>query len=117
MSVEREGPVQSMAAHQDERNTVTGPAGLSPLSRFSRRALRLGQGRGLAGRLERGEIRLYRFERPDEERPVLILTRSSAIDYLSRVTVAPITSTIRGVPSEVALGVEDGMRQPCAANL
>jgi len=37
--------------------------------------------------------------------------------YLSRVTVAPITSTIRGVPSEVALGTEDGMRQPCAVNL
>lgn len=47
---------------------------------------------------------------------MLILTRSSAIAYLSRVTVAPITSTIRGVPSEVALGPEDGMRQPCAAN-
>jgi mRNA interferase MazF len=71
----------------------------------------------LAGRIERAEIRLYRFPEPDKERPVLVLTRSSAIPYLSRVTVAPITSTIRGVPSEVALGVEDGMRQPCAANL
>ena len=48
---------------------------------------------------------------------MLILTRSAAIAYLSRVTVAPITSTIRGVPSEVALGPNDGMRQPCAANL
>lgn len=48
---------------------------------------------------------------------MLILTRGSAIAYLSRVTVAPITSTIRGVPSEVALGIEDGMRKPCAANL
>lgn len=48
---------------------------------------------------------------------MLILTRGSALPYLSRVTVAPISSTIRGVPSEVALGVEDGMRQPCAANL
>ena len=71
----------------------------------------------MAGRLERGEIRLYRFPEPDKERPVLILTRGSAIPYLSRVTVAPITSTIRGVPSEVALGNEDGMRQSCAANL
>jgi mRNA interferase MazF len=58
-----------------------------------------------------------RFPPPDKERPVLVLTRASAIPYLSRVTVAPITSTIRGVPSEVALGPEDGMRQPCAANL
>jgi len=71
----------------------------------------------LAGRLERGEVRLCRFPSPDKERPVLILTRSTAIPYLSRVSVAPITSTIRGVPSEVALGIEDGMRQPCAANL
>ncbi len=71
----------------------------------------------MAGRLERGEIRLYRFPPPDKERPVLVLTRGSAIPYLSRVTVAPITSTIRGVPSEVALGPKDGLRQPCAANL
>jgi mRNA interferase MazF len=71
----------------------------------------------LAGRLERGEVRLCRFPSSDKERPVLILTRSSAIPYLSRVSVAPITSTIREVPSEVALDVEDGMRKPCAANL
>jgi len=71
----------------------------------------------LAGRLERGEVRLYRFAPPDKERQVLILTRTSAIAYLSRVTVAPITSTIRGVPSEVRLGPDDGMRQDCAANL
>ena len=47
----------------------------------------------------------------------MILTRGSAIPYLSRVTIAPITSTLRGVPSEVALGLEDGMRQPCVVNL
>lgn len=79
----------------------------------------MGQGGRLArsARLERGEIRLFRFPSPDKERPVLILTRASAISYLSRVTVAPITSTIRGVPSEVPLGPEDGLRQPGAANL
>ncbi len=71
----------------------------------------------MAGRVERGEVRLYRFPSPDKERPVLVLSRDSAIPYLSRVTVAPITSTIRGVPSEVALGPEDGMKHPCAANL
>lgn len=71
----------------------------------------------MAGRVERGEVRLYSFPRPDKARPVLILTRRSAIGYLSRVTVAPITSTIRGVPSEVALGPEDGLKQPCAVNL
>jgi mRNA interferase MazF len=71
----------------------------------------------VAGRLERGEVRLYRFASPDKERPVLVLTRQSALGYLARVTVAPITSTIRGVPSEVALDTEDGMKQPCAVNL
>ena len=68
----------------------------------------------MAGRLERGEVRLYRFPPPDKARPVLVLTRGSSLAYLARVTVAPITSTIRGVPSEVLLGPEDGMKQPCA---
>lgn len=71
----------------------------------------------MARGLERGDVRLFRFARPDEQRPVLILTRSSALRYLSRVTVAPITSTVRGVPSEVLLGPEDGMRHACCVNL
>jgi mRNA interferase MazF len=71
----------------------------------------------VAGRIERGDIRLYRFAEPDKQRPVLVLTRPAALRYLTRVTVAPITSSIRGVPSEVVLGVEDGMKQPCAVNL
>ncbi len=71
----------------------------------------------MAGRLTRGEVRLVRFPLPDKQRPALVLTRDSALAYLSRVTVAPISSTIRGVPSEVALGPEDGLKQPCAANL
>ncbi len=71
----------------------------------------------MAGRIERGEIRLYQFSSPDKTRPVLILTRGSAIGYLSRVTIAPITSAIRGVPSEVVIGPEDGLKQPSAINL
>jgi mRNA interferase MazF len=77
----------------------------------------LGKGGRLAGRLERGEVRLYQFAPPDKARPVLILTRGEALKYLSRVTVAPITSTIRGVASEVRLDVEDGMKGPCVVNL
>jgi len=49
--------------------------------------------------------------------PVLVLTLEQAIGHLSGVTVAPITSTIRGVPSEVVLDIEDGMKAPCAVNL
>jgi len=71
----------------------------------------------VAGGIERGEVRLFRFPSPDKPRPVLVLTRSEAIRYLSRVTIAPITSTLRGVPSEIPLGIEDGMKQACAVNL
>jgi mRNA interferase MazF len=71
----------------------------------------------VAGAIARGDIRLYRFSRPDRERPVVILTRERAVPYLARVTVAPITSTIRSVPSEVRLSPADGMKGPCAVNL
>jgi mRNA interferase MazF len=67
--------------------------------------------------IARGDVRLYEFGRPDKKRPVVVLTRDSAIRYLSTITVAPITSTIRGVPSEVLLDQEDGMKGPCAVNL
>ena len=71
----------------------------------------------MAAGIVRGDIRLYRFAPPDKRRPVVVLTRDSAIGYLSTVTVAPVTSAIRGVPSEVLLGVDDGMKTPCAVNL
>ena len=71
----------------------------------------------MAGRIVRGDVRLCRFKPPDKERPVVVLTRDSAIAYLATVTVAPITSAIRGVPSEVVLSDEDGMKAPCAVNL
>lgn len=71
----------------------------------------------MAGRIARGDIRLYQFSPPDKKRPVVVLTRNSAIAYLSTVTVAPITSAIRGVPSEVVLNEDDGMKAPCAVNL
>ena len=71
----------------------------------------------MAGRIARGDVRLYQFAAPDKKRPVVVLTRDSAVAYLSTVTVAPITSAIRGVPSEVVLNEEDGMRSPCAVNL
>lgn len=71
----------------------------------------------MAGRIARGDVRLYQFAPPDKKRPVVVLTRDHAIAYLSTVTVAPITSAIRGVPSEVLLNEEDGMKAPCAVNL
>lgn len=71
----------------------------------------------MAGGIARGDVRLYRFAPPDKARPVLVLTRDSALQYLSTATVAPVTSTIRDVPSEVRLDEEDGMKAPCAVNL
>jgi len=67
--------------------------------------------------MARGEIRWYRFARPDKKRPVLILTRDSALEYLGEVTVAPITTTIREIPTEVLLTTADGMPRDCAINL
>lgn len=67
--------------------------------------------------MQRGEIRWYRFARPDKKRSVLILTREPAIAFLNEVTVAPITSTIRNVPSEVILDQSDGVAAECALNL
>lgn len=66
--------------------------------------------------MKRGEIRWYKFGAPDKKRPVLILTRDSILEYLGEVTVAPITSTVRDIPSEIFLSREDGMRKGCAIN-
>lgn len=67
--------------------------------------------------MRRGEIRWYTFKAPDKRRPVLILTRNSILDVIGEVTVAPLTSTIRNIPSEVILTPEDGMPKTCAVNL
>jgi mRNA interferase MazF len=65
----------------------------------------------------RGQIWLFSFPKPDKKRPVLVLTRPDMIGRLHTVTVAPVTSTIRGVPSEVVVGTESGLREPSAINL
>jgi mRNA interferase MazF len=67
--------------------------------------------------VRRGEVRWYKFARPDKRRPVVILTRDSALDYLGEATVAPVTRTIRDIPSEVVLTPADGLPTECAINL
>ena len=71
----------------------------------------------MASGISRGEVRLYQFAPPDKKRPVVVLTRDSAVPYLASVTVAPITTAIRSVPSEVLLTENDGMKIHCAVNL
>jgi mRNA interferase MazF len=55
--------------------------------------------------------------RPHQKRPVVVLTRDSVLEYLDETTVAAVTRTVRGIPSEVPLGPEDGLPEACAVNL
>ena len=54
---------------------------------------------------------------PADRRPVLLLSRNDAYQYLSKFVVAEITTTIRAIPVEVRLGSREGMSSPCVANL
>ena len=71
----------------------------------------------MAREIRRGEIWTYTFKAPDKRRPVLILTRQDVIGLLHTVMVAPITSTIYGAPSEVQVGIEEGLKHESAINL
>lgn len=66
--------------------------------------------------MKRGDVRWYKFGKPDKSRPVVVLTRDSIIPHMGEVTVAPVTSTIRDIPSEVLLDKGDGMPRECAVN-
>ncbi len=68
--------------------------------------------------MNQGDVYWYTFRAPDKRRPVLVLTRNSAIPFLTNITVAPITSTIRGIAAEVPLTPdEDGVPADCAVNV
>lgn len=64
----------------------------------------------------RGEI--WWYEPPDDKpRPMLVLTRNTAIDVLTRVLAVPVTRSVRNIPTHVHLDENDGMREPCALTL
>ena len=67
--------------------------------------------------MNRGEIWTFEFKKPDKVRPVVILTRQEMIPYLNTVTVAPLTRTVRDVPSEVIVGTVEGLKETSAVNL
>jgi len=71
----------------------------------------------MARGISRGDVWMYRFKSPDKRRPVLVLTRNEVIGLVHTVMVAPITTTVRGAPSEVVLGPEDGLKHASAVNL
>jgi mRNA interferase MazF len=66
--------------------------------------------------LRRGELHWARLPAPVGRRPVLIVTRTAVLGVRTSVTVAPITRTIRGIPSEVPLGPGHGLRARSVAN-
>ena len=71
----------------------------------------------MAREVRRGEIWRYRFKAPDKQRPVVVLSRPEVIGLLHTVMVAPVTSTIRGAPSEVVIGTGEGLKHPSALSL
>jgi mRNA interferase MazF len=71
----------------------------------------------VARELSRGQIWQFRFAAPDKRRPVLVLSRNALLEHLHTATVVAITTTQRGSPTEVELGVDQGLRQPSCANL
>ncbi len=70
----------------------------------------------MAGGLAWGDICLVDFGPPYRSRPALILTRTSAIPHLNTVTVAPLTTTVRDIPSEIMIGPECGLKALSAAS-
>jgi len=67
--------------------------------------------------MRRGEIWWAELTPPAGRRPVLLLSRNEAYAVRELVTVAPVTTRMRHIPSEVPLGPEDGLPKPCVANL
>jgi len=67
--------------------------------------------------MRRGEVWWAELGAPAGRRPVVLLSRNEAYAVRSLVTVAPITTRIRHIPSEILLGTDDGMPRECAANL
>ena len=68
--------------------------------------------------MNQGDVYWYTFRPPDKRRPVLILTRNSALPFLTGITIAPLTTQIRHIPTEVVLTPgEDGVPSECAVNV
>ncbi len=67
--------------------------------------------------MRRGEVWWADLPTPAGRRPVVLLSRNEAYAVRERVTVAPVTTRIRQIPTEVPLDVEEGLPQRCVANL
>jgi mRNA interferase MazF len=67
--------------------------------------------------MRRGEVWWAELPEPVGHRPVVLVTRDGAYGYRTMATVAPVTTTVRGIPAEVQLGPADGMPRRCVVNL
>lgn len=67
--------------------------------------------------MKRGEIWWAELPKPAGRRPVILLSRDEAYQVRKLITVAPVTTRVRGIPTEVALGPKDGMPRECVVNL
>jgi len=66
--------------------------------------------------MQRGEVWWARFPKPVGRRPVVLVSRTQAIQVRQFVTVVAVTTTIREIPVEIPLGPEDGLPRRCVAN-
>jgi len=71
----------------------------------------------MAREVSRGEIWMYTFDASDKRRPVIVISRQTLLDVLHTATIVPITTTRHGSPTEVELGVEDGLKTVSCADL
>jgi mRNA interferase MazF len=67
--------------------------------------------------MRRGEVWWAKLPLPVGRRPVVLLSRNEAYAVRNAVTVAEVTSTMRGIPVEVELGPDDGLPKKCVVNL
>ena len=71
----------------------------------------------MARRLERGEVWLYEFHKPDKRRPVVVLSRQEVIDLIDTVMVAPVRVEDSWRPSEVVIGTSEGLKHESGVSL
>ena len=63
-----------------------------------------------------GQGEIWWAETEDKRRPVLVVTRSEAVPVLTGIVVAPVTRTVRHIPTEIRLDAADGLPEQCAAS-
>src|SRR5712692_7944203 len=92
----------------------TGKFGRDRRGRGNRKARLRSRGRVV---IRRGEVWWAQLPQPIGHRPVLLLSRDAAYRVRELVTVAPVTTRVRGIPSEVSVGPEEGLPRAGEVNL